>query len=298
MTSKECISPAGQRVRERISISVIVPTRNEEDNVQELAGRLFESMVSVGETWELVFVDDSDDQTPDRIQSLCRKSSVVRLVHRPSGQRHGGLAGAVVEGFAVAEGSTIVVMDGDLQHPPEVVPLLASPVLSGACQIAVGSRYVDAARSTGLAGPYRRAVSQVSRIVVRNLFPAISRVKDPLSGFFALSRDVIVDTSLAPEGFKILLEVLVNGHWDQVQEIPYEFAARQSGGSKAGWNEGTQFVQQMLRLRLFQSDVKRPAASAVSHTEVVEPTHRRTTDSGARLALVADAGPTAGARIR
>jgi dolichol-phosphate mannosyltransferase len=142
-----------------------------------------------------------------------------------------------------------VVMDGDLQHPPEVVPFLASSVLAGSCSIAVDSRYVDNARSAGLAGPYRRTLSQDSRFVVRSRFPAIWRVHDPLSGFSSFRRDVITETALAPEGFKILLEVLVKGHWDEVREIPYEFVARQNGGSKVGWHEGTQFLRQVLRRR-------------------------------------------------
>ncbi len=250
MTSWEDSLPPEQLKDQRSSISVIVPTRNEADNVQELTERLLNSLAGISSTWELIFVDDSDDETPDRIQALCRETSLVKLVRRAPGERRGGLAGAVVEGFAAAEGSTIVVMDGDLQHPPEVVPFLASSVHTGGCSIAVGSRYVDTARAAGLASPYRRTVSQVSRLVVRSLFPAIWRVQDPLSGFFSLGRDVITDTALAPEGFKILLEVLIKGHWDEVREIPYEFGARRNGGSKAGWHEGAQFLRQVLRLRL------------------------------------------------
>ncbi len=123
-------------------------------------------------------------------------------------------------------------------------------MLTGACSIAVGSRYLDAARAAGLAGPYRRTVSQASRLVVRSLFPPTQRVQDPLSGFFSLGQGVITDTALAPEGFKILLEVLIRGHWDEVRKIAYEFAARRNGGSKAGWHEGAQFLRQVWRLRL------------------------------------------------
>ncbi len=237
------------RIDGRCALSVIVPTRNEAGNVQELTRRLAESMAGTGSTWELLFVDDSDDETPDRIADLCREYQFIRLVHRAAGERQGGLSGAVVQGFSAAEGGVMVVMDGDLQHPPEIVPPLALPVLTGRCSVAVGSRYVEGTDLGGLAGPWRRLVSQVSRMTVRCVFPGIREVRDPLSGLFAVDRAVVTDADLAPEGFKILLEVLIRGHWDEVREVPYTFAARQSGGSKAGWREGTSFLRHVFRLR-------------------------------------------------
>jgi glycosyltransferase involved in cell wall biosynthesis len=250
MSSHSRPSVAGQRNPESCSVSIIVPTRNEAENVRQLIRRLSESMAPLGLQWELIFVDDSDDETPNQIRSLTQETVVVRLVHRVPGERRGGLAGAVVEGFAAAEGSVMVVMDGDLQHPPESVPSLVAPILSGACALAVGSRFVESANADGLAGPYRRVVSQGSRLVVRGIFPPIWEVRDPMSGFFAFRRSVITNAVLAPKGFKILLEVLIRGHWNEVREVPIKFAARLSGGSKAGWREGTQLIHQVLRLRL------------------------------------------------
>jgi dolichol-phosphate mannosyltransferase len=252
----------------RCAVSVIVPTRNEAGNVQELTQRLAESMADTGFTWELLFVDDSDDDTPDRIAVLCRESRFVRLVHRVPEERQGGLSGAVVKGFSASGGGVMVVMDGDLQHPPEIVPSLASAVLSGACSIAVGSRYVEATDLIGLAGPYRRMVSQVSRMAVRSVFPRIREVRDPLSGLFAVHRSVITDAPLAPEGFKILLEILIRGDWDELREVSYVFAPRQSGGSKAGWREGTQFLRHVLGLRFPGRPVSAPLAAATPVMQV------------------------------
>lgn len=268
-------------------VSVIVPTRNEVGNVRELTRRLVTTMAPLGLRWELLFVDDSDDETPAHIDLLTQETSVVRLVHRPPGERQGGLAGAVVEGFAAAGGGTIVVMDGDLQHPPESVPSLLSPVLNGACSIAVGSRFVEFAHADGLAGPYRRFVSQGSRLVVRSLFPAIWNTSDPMSGFFALSRAVVADAVLAPEGFKILLEVLIRGHWDEVAEIPIEFGPRHYGASKAGWHEGVQLLHQIVRLRLPGAlSQARPTASGESTGSTCRPF----SDGPTILSVVGDVG--------
>lgn len=231
------------------SLSVIIPTRNEADNVQILAHRLAVSLAHAGFGGELIFVDDSDDETPARIGNLHFEELPVVLVHRPPGQRRGGLAGAVVEGFSAARGDILIVMDGDLQHPPEAIPSLALSVLASPRSIAVGSRYVAEAHPDGLSGPGRRLVSQSSRMLVRVLFPSIWKLQDPLSGFFALPQGVIKDSALAPEGFKILLEVLVRGHWDDIIEVPYGFASRNSGSSKAGWAEGMHFLRQVIRLR-------------------------------------------------
>jgi len=231
------------------SLSVIVPTRNEADNVEVLAKRLAVSLADAGLRAELIFVDDSDDDTPERISSLSSDELPVVLVHRPPGQRRGGLAGAVVEGFAAAHGDIYIVMDGDLQHPPEVIPSLALSVQSSDRSIAVGSRFMDEAHPDGLSGPGRRLISESSRMLVRGLFPSIWKLRDPLSGLFAFPKSVINGRTLAPEGFKILLEVLVRGQWDDIIEVPYGFASRNSGQSKAGWAEGKHFLRQVIRLR-------------------------------------------------
>jgi len=242
-------SEQGVASRDGRSLSVIIPTRNEADNVQILARRLAVSLRDAGLRGELIFVDDSDDETPARIGNLRSEELPVVLVHRPPDERRGGLAGAVVEGFSAARGDILVVMDGDLQHPPETIPSLALSVLSNQRSIAVGSRYVAEAHPDGLSGPGRRLISQSSRMLVRLLFPSIWKLQDPLSGLFAFPESVIKDSVLAPEGFKILLEVLVRGHWEDIIEVPYGFASRNSGHSKAGWVEGMHFLRQVIRLR-------------------------------------------------
>ncbi len=231
-------------------VSVIVPTRNEPENVQRLAERLATSLGEAGLSGELIFVDDSDDDTCDRIAGMKSDILPVVLIHRSIGEREGGLAGAVVEGFRVAGGDVLVVMDGDLQHPPEVVPLLVQSLLDRENAVAVGSRYLTNTRSEGLSGPVRRIISQSSRLLVRILFPSIRNVRDPLSGLFALEHTVIDGVSLTPKGFKILLEILVRGEWREMVEVSYAFAGRERGASKADWSQGIQFLRHLIALRL------------------------------------------------
>ncbi len=75
------------------------------------------------------------------VTGLTNAGRPVRLLHRQMGDRPGGLGGAVQEGFKLARGTVLVVMDADLQHPPEVVPALVAPVLSGEAALVAGNRY-------------------------------------------------------------------------------------------------------------------------------------------------------------
>jgi dolichol-phosphate mannosyltransferase len=138
------------------AVTVIIPTFNESENIRELLHQLTESVPS-RLPCEVVFVDDSTDDTPDVIRSAAQDCPFpVAVLHRdvPTG----GLGGAVVEGLKGAGSDWIVVMDADLQHPPELVPeLVAAGERSGA-DLVVASRYIRGGSRAGLAGGYRIAV--------------------------------------------------------------------------------------------------------------------------------------------
>lgn len=230
------------------SLSVVVPTRNERLNVAPLFAQAAEALSTIGVPWEIVFVDDSDDSTPEAVRELRDAGEPVQLVHREPGQRDGGLAGAVLTGFATAHGSVLAVMDGDLQHPPEALPHLAEPALVGEADIVVATRYVEGASRDGLNGAWRRAVSSGARRLVRLIVPRSRAVSDPLGGFFVVRRSVVEGVELQPDGFKILLEVLAHGRWDRAAEVPYSFGAREQGESKASVREGLRFGRHVVRL--------------------------------------------------
>ncbi len=238
-------------------VSVIVPTRNEAGNVRHVADRVAQA---VRQPYELIFVDDSDDETPHVIAELCRSDTAVRLVHRDDAQRWGGLGGAVVDGFSVARGEVGVVLDGDLQHPPERIPELVASVVSGNA-IAVASRRVDGGSDHGLSF-VRLQFSRLATFFCRLAFPIRStRTGDPLSGFFAVGLDHVDIELLEPDGFKILLELLVTHPDLDVSEVAYEFAERSGGASKADLSQGVRFLGHLVDLRIRTS---RPWAGAVN----------------------------------
>lgn len=229
-------------------LSIVVPTRNEGANVGELSIQLHETLRARALSYEILFVDDSTDDTPERIGALASQLP-VRLYHRAPGERTGGLGSAVLDGFARADGDVIVVMDGDLQHPPELVPVLVDAVRSGSADVAIGSRFVPGGSAQGLNGPLRRYASHAARFAARLAVRRARHLHDPLSGFFAIRRDVLGAGPSSSEGFKILLDVLAVGAWRQAVEVPVVLAPRGRGASKASGSVGMQFLSQLWRLR-------------------------------------------------
>ncbi|KRB37154.1 glycosyl transferase family 2 [Microbacterium sp. Root180] len=229
-----------------VQLSIIVPTYNEAPNVAELIRRV--SAAVVGIDAEVVFVDDSTDETPDVIREVAASASLpVRLVHRSS--RAGGLGSAVVEGFALAESDTCLVIDGDLQHPPEDIPLLFERFQRGDADVVIASRYIGGGTATGLADRSRILVSKAATALTRSMFPIRLRdVTDPMTGFFLVDRRAIDAATLRPRGFKILLEILARKNL-RVAEVPFDFAGRHAGESKASVHQGLHFVAQLTALR-------------------------------------------------
>lgn len=250
-------------------VTIIVPTRNESPNVEVLVERVARAMDDVA-SWELLFVDDSDDDTPAAVEAQRARGWPVRLHHRPPGRRAGGLSGAVEDGFDTAMADVLAVMDADLQHPPEVLPGLLAPLLAGEADLVAGTRYGGTGKASGLAGPWRRTVSSGSRLLVHALVPRSRPLTDPMSGLFALRRTVIEGVPLQAKGFKILLEVVTRGRWERVHNHPYTFERRHAGRSKASLHEGLLFVRHLIRLARIRQPKPRPEPEPLQVTSAEE----------------------------
>jgi len=229
-----------------VQLSVIVPTYNEAPNVEELVRRVTKAVEGIEA--EIVFVDDSTDDTPDVVRTVAASASIpVRLIHRE--ERTGGLGGAVLEGFAAAEADACIVIDGDLQHPPETIPALYERFQRGDVDIVIASRYAGGGTSHGLADRTRVLVSKASTALTRAMFPIKLRdVSDPMTGFFLIDRRSVDQALLRPRGFKILLEILARRSM-RVAEVPFDFADRHAGESKASIRQGLHFLSQLTALR-------------------------------------------------
>ncbi|WP_405721091.1 glycosyltransferase family 2 protein [Streptomyces sp. NBC_01537] len=236
--------------RTAATVTVIVPTFNEAGNIAELLTRLGASLPS-GLDCEVVFVDDSTDDTPAVVHEAARSCPFpVTMIHRDTPV--GGLGGAVVEGLKAARSDWIVVMDADLQHPPSLVPELVEAGVRTGADLVVASRYTSGGSRAGLAGGYRVAVSRVSTLLTKSLFPrALRGISDPMSGFFAIRRSALLAHAgvLRPLGYKILLELTVRCRPASVTEVPFAFQERYSGESKSSAREGLRFLAHLIGLR-------------------------------------------------
>lgn len=240
-------------------LTVIVPTFNEAGNVAELARRLG-AAIGPDMPFEVLFVDDSTDDTPDVVRRVAAETGApLSVLHRD--EPVGGLGGAVVEGMRVARADWIVVIDGDLQHPPELAPTLVAEGERAGADIVVATRYAEGGDVGGLANAYRRLVSQVSSRLAQAAFPrALAGVSDPMSGFFAVRKDLLNPGELRPIGFKIMLELIVRSRPGRVIEVPYSFQQRFAGESKSSLRQGVHFLRHLAALRLGSSQWMRTLA--------------------------------------
>lgn len=207
-------------------ISIIIPTYNEKENIGKLIPVISKTLE--GYNYEMVVVDDdSPDGTAEIVEGLSSKYP-IRVLKR----NERGLASAILYGFRHAEGDILGVIDADLQHPPEYMKEFICAVNDG-YDIAIGSRYIEGGRIEG----WSKTREIISRMAILLSKPIHNSVKDPLSGYFFLKKNVIEGVNFNPTGYKLSLEILVKGNYKKVKEIPYTFKVRENGDSKMGLGE-------------------------------------------------------------
>ncbi len=250
------VPPAAQSVwSDRLSFSLVIPTYNEGANIQQLI-RLLSQLLdeSIPGDYELLVVDDdSPDQTWAVAQSLMSDYPQLRVMRR---QQERGLSSAVIRGWQAAQGQVLGVIDGDLQHPPQVLLQMLGAIKQGA-DLAVASRHVEGGGVSSWS-VIRRFLSRGAQLVGLVLLPGVlGRVSDPMSGYFLVRRRCLVGRTLYPQGYKILIEVLARGAVSQVAEVGYVFQERQAGESKVSWKQYVDYLQHLLQLRLSLWPVER-----------------------------------------
>ena len=222
------------------SISIIIPTRNERDNIVPLLERITTAVSALAHDTEIVFVDDgSTDGTRAAINGY-KGLLPVRLICRDD---ETGLASAVCAGARAAAGDLLVVMDADLSHPPEVIPDLLQPLLDGSRDMVVGSRYIPGG-STPEWPWTRKAASRLATLPAR-LFTAIH---DPLAGFFSIRRDFLLAVRQPVTGFKIALQILATSPDLRAAEVPITFIDRTQGISKMNSAVVVEYLKQLAAL--------------------------------------------------
>ena len=223
------------------SITVIVPTLNEVENINFLLEKILNIRQLYNLDFDILFVDSaSNDGTGERVLEW-RTKGPVNLLQL---DQNIGLAGAVLAGANHTDASFVLVLDADLSHPPELIPVILEPLVSGTHDMVIGSRYVEGGATPDW--PFMRKLA--SRIAT---VPALffCGVKDPLAGFFAVERRRLTEMSNSVPGFKIGLAVLAHhGTNIRVTEIPIVFRDRDYGESKMNYRVAFDYLRQLTTL--------------------------------------------------
>ena len=225
-------------------ISIIVPALNEGPNLAPLAERIDAALRGREGEYEVIVVDDNSRDDSRAVAEELGRRYPFRMIVRESPKD--GLSGAVLRGFAEARGEYLVVMDADLQHPPEKLNELLAPLVRGESEFVLGSRYGPGGSTGERWGLFRRINSRIATVLAR---PFAGRTADPMSGFFALRRSTYERAQrLTPLGYKIGLELMCKCRVRDVREVPIHFAERVRGESKLTLTQQFRYLEHLSRL--------------------------------------------------
>ena len=255
-----------------VDVSIIIPTYNESENILKLIDaikvNLPEKIIA-----EIIIVDDnspdgtgtvvenyirtSKNSRPINNSQLPRKQKVesntiddsisstiqIKVLHR---ENKVGLIPAILNGIASSVGKYILIMDADFSHPPDTIPKLINELIRDPDSIVVASRYALGGSIKGW--PYKRRILSSSAIKIAQHSLKVQDINDPISGFFAISRNAIENVKIDTMGYKLLLEILVKVKGKRVKEIPYTFVNRKSGRSKLDLPVVLDYLRSVWRL--------------------------------------------------
>ena len=212
-------------------ISIIVPTYNESQNIVGILKSIHDNIPKGLLTETIVVDDNSPDGTgkivEDYISNIKKiAENTINIVHRKAKD---GLSSAILNGIQTAKGETIVVMDSDFSHPPQIIPKMIDAFKQYQCDLVVASRYITGGNIQGWTTK-RKLMSKIATSIAKNGLGI--KTKDPMSGFFAFKKNIIKELNFDAIGYKILLEMLVKTKGVKVKEIPYTFENRKLGSSK------------------------------------------------------------------
>ena len=220
-----------QRIGENGQISIIIPTYNESENIIKILHSIGEILPKGIPTQTIVVDDNSPDGTGKLVEDYLKNVKkmadyTIEIIHRKAKD---GLGSAILKGIQQAKGDTIVVMDCDMSHPPQIIPKLIESIKKYQYDIAVASRYIKGGKIHGWSLK-RKVMSKFATLIAKKGLGI--NTHDPMSGFFAFKSNIIKGLHIDAIGYKFLLELLVKTKGVTIKEIPYTFQDRELGSSK------------------------------------------------------------------
>ena len=225
-------------------VSIIIPTYNESENIVRILDSIGENLPSNTSTEAIVVDDNSPDGTANLVENYIKKiknsvSYTVKIIQRKS---KSGLSSAVINGIEKSNGETVVVMDSDFSHPPNMIPKMVNELKDSQYDIVIASRYL---KEGGIEGwtTKRKMISKAGTKIAK-------------TGFFAFKREIIKGISFDAIGYKILLEMLVKTKGAKIKEIPYTFVNRQVGSSKLGSTTIIEYLKAVWKLYRYGKSIR------------------------------------------
>jgi len=228
-------------------VSIIIPTYNESQNILNILKSIGEIIPKHIFAETIVVDDNSPDGTGKIVEDYLKNVKKIagysiNIIHRTA---KNGLSSAILSGIQNAAGDTIVVMDSDLSHPPQIIPKMIETLKQYQCDIVVASRYITGGRINGW-NKRRKLISKVATIIAKKGLGV--KTNDPMSGFFAFKKGILKELNFDAIGYKLLLEILVKKRELNVKEIPYTFQNRTFGSSKLNLFTITDYMKSVWKL--------------------------------------------------
>ena len=243
-------------VTKNAQVSIIIPTYNESQNILSVLRSIKDSLPKNMITQTIVVDDDSPDGTGKIVEDYLKTvrdiaGHTVDVIHRTAKR---GLSSAILNGVQHAKGDTIVVMDSDMSHPPQIIPKMLDALRQYQCDLVVASRYIKGGNIRGWTLK-RKIISRVATIIAKRGLGV--KPSDPMSGFFVFKKNILKEINFDAIGYKILLEILVKKNGLNVKEIPYTFENRTLGSSKMNLSTISDYLKSVWRLYKYDRDIEK-----------------------------------------
>ena len=237
-------------------VSIIIPTYNESQNILKILKSIGEILTPTISAQAIVVDDNSPDGTGKIVENYLKNFKkmtgyTVDIIHRTAKK---GLSSAILNGIQYAKSDTIVVMDSDFSHPPQIIPRMVEALKKYRCDIVVASRYVKGGKIKEWSLK-RKLLSKIATLIAKKGLGV--KITDPMSGFFAFKRQIIKGLKFDAIGYKMLLEILVKTKGASVKEIPYTFTDRKFGSSKVTMSVALEYAKSVRKLYLYGKSARK-----------------------------------------
>lgn len=203
-----------------LQFSVVIPIYNEEGSIAPLCSSLKTVMDSLGQHYEIIFVnDDSNDKSLDALNNIRSEISNLLIVNL---DKHYGQSIAIQAGLDIAQGELIIVMDGDLQYDPEDIPKLLDKVKNGYDAVCAWKNHRK--------DPFHKILSSIIARYVRKIVTR-EKMHDVGHGFMVLKKSALEKIHLS-KGMHRFIALILQKLGHKVTEIKIDRHHRKFGKSK------------------------------------------------------------------